>query len=132
LVRPTNVALRNLTAQVEERRRSKTRDASIDVAYASNDLQLRYRPVIEVDTMRFDLWVRRALIDATAGSLGGTRSDVVTLEWLRDRIAQSLDPVTLVRLDTLVGEMGGAVVDGDLTAAAHAGRELREVMSGLT
>ena len=132
LVRPTNVAWRNLTAQVEERRRSKTRDASIDVAYASNDLQLRYRPVIEVDTMRFDLWVRRALLDATAGSLGGTRSDVVTLEWLRDRIAQSLDPVTLVRLDTLVGEMGGAVVDGDLTAAAHAGRELREVMSGLT
>jgi hypothetical protein len=131
LVRPTNVALRNLIAQVEARRRAKARDASIDVAYASNDLQLRYRPVIEVDTMRFELWVRRALIDATAGSLGGTRSDVVTLEWLRDRIAPSLDPVTLVRLDTLVGEMGGAVVDGDLTAAAHAARHLRAVMSGL-
>jgi hypothetical protein len=131
LVRPTNVAIRNLIAQVEARRRSKTRDASIDVAYASNDLQLRYRPVIEVDTMRFDLWVRRALVDATAGSLGGTRSDVVTLEWLRDRIAQSLDPVTLVRLDTLVGEMGGAVVDSDLTAAAHAARDLRAVVSGL-
>jgi hypothetical protein len=131
LVRPTSFALRSLIAQIEARSRSKTRDASIDAAYASNDLQLRYRPVIKIDTSRFDLWVRRALVDATAGSLRGTRSDVVTLEWLRDRIAQSLDPVTLVRLDTLVGEMGEAVVDGDLTAAAHAARDLRALMSGL-
>ncbi len=131
LVKPTSVALRNLIAQIEARSRSKTRDAAIDAAYASNDLQLRYRSVIKIDSRRFELWVRRALVDATAGSLGGTRSDVVTLEWLRDRIALSLDPVTLVRLDTLVGEMGGAVVDDDLPAAAHAARELRTLMSGL-
>jgi hypothetical protein len=131
LVKPTSIALRNLIAQIESRSRAKTRDASIDAAYASNDLQLRYRPVIEVDTRRFELWVRRALVDATAGSLGGTRSDVVTLEWLRDRIALSLDPVTLVRLDSLVGEMGGAVVDHDLSAAAHVARDLRAMMSRL-
>jgi hypothetical protein len=131
LVEPTSVALRNLIAKIDARLRSKTREASIDAAYASNDLQLRYRPVIEVDTMRFELWVRRALVDATTGSLGGTRSDVITLEWIRDRIAHTLDPVTLVRLDSLIGEMGGAVVDEDLTAAAHAARDLREVMSGL-
>ena len=131
MVKPTSLALRNLIAQIEARSRSRSRDASIDVAYASNDLQLRYRRVVKVDTRRFELWVRRALVDATAGSLGGTRSDVVTLEWLRDRIAQSLDPVTLVRLDSLVGEMGGAVVEEDLTAAAHAARDLRTVMSGL-
>ena len=131
LVKPTSIALRNLIAQIEARSRSKTRDAAIDAAYASNDLQLRYRSVIKIDTRRFELWVRRALVDAAAGSLGGTRSDVVTLEWLRDRIALSLDPVTLVRLDTLVGEMGGAVVDEDLTAAARAARDLRDVMSGI-
>ncbi len=131
LVKPTSVALRNLIAQIATRSPSKTRDAAIDATYASNDLQLRYRPVIEVDTKRFELWVRRALVDATAGSLGSTRSDVVTLEWLRDRIALSLDRVTLVRLDTLVGEMGGAVVDDDLPAGAHAARELRALMSGL-
>ncbi len=131
LVKPTSIALRNLIAQIEARVRSKTRDASIDAAYASNDLQLRYRPVTKIDTMRFELWVRRALVDATAGSLGGTRSDVVTLEWIRDRIAQTLEPVTLVRLDSLLAELGGAVVDEDLTAAAHAARDLRAVMSGL-
>lgn len=131
LVTPTRIALRNLIARIEARQRSKTHSASIDAAYASNDLQLRYRPVTEVDTMRFELWVRRALVDATRGSLGGTRSDLVTLEWLRDRIAHTLDPVTLVRLDSLVGDLGGAVLDDDLPAAAQAARDLREVTSGL-
>jgi hypothetical protein len=131
LVKPTRVALQDLVAQVASRDRSKTHSASIDAAYASNDLQLRYRPVIEVDTMRFELWVRRALLDATEGSLGGVRSDVVTLEWIRDRIAHTLDPVTLARLDTLVGDLGTAVVDEDLAAAAQFALDLREVMSGL-
>jgi hypothetical protein len=131
LVKPTDVALEGLVAQVAASDRSKTRAASIDAAYASNDLQLRYRPVTEVDTMRFELWVRRALVGATGGSLGSVRSDVVTLEWIRDRIAHTLDPVTRVRLDTLVAEMGTAVVDGDLGAAARTARELREVMRGL-
>ena len=81
----------------------------IDAAYASNDLQLRYRPVTEVDTIRFELWVRRALVDAANGSVGGVRSDFVTLEWIRDRIAHTLDPVTLTRVDALVraGNSGG-------------------------
>ena len=131
LVKPTNVALRNLVAQVASRDRSKTYEASIDAAYASNDLQLRYRPVTEVDTMRFELWVRRALVDATVGSLGGVRSDVVTLEWIRDRIAHTLDPETLTRIDALVGDLGTAVVDEDLPAAAQTARDLGELMSGL-
>jgi hypothetical protein len=131
LVKPTNVALEDLLAQVAARDRSKTSSASIDTAYASNDLQLRYRPVTEVDTIRFELWVRRALVDAARGSLGGVRSDVVTLEWIRDRIAHTLDPVTLVSIDFQVGELGVAVVDEDLGAAARTARELREVMRGL-
>jgi hypothetical protein len=131
LVKPTDVALESLVAKIASRDRSKTRSASIDAAYASNDLQLRYRPVTEIDTMRFELWVRRALVDATKGSLGGVRSDVVTLEWIRDRIAHTLDPVTQVRLDSLVGELGAAVMDEHLRAAARTARELREVMQGL-
>jgi hypothetical protein len=131
LVKPTRVALRNLIAQVASRNRSKTYSASIDAAYASNDLQLRYRPVPEIDTMRFELWVRRALVDATDGSRGGVRSDVVTLEWIRDRIAQTFDPVTRTRIDALVGELGAAVVDRDLAAAAQTARDLHEVVDGL-
>jgi hypothetical protein len=131
LVKPTRVALRNLVARIASQERTKTHSASVDAAYASNDLQLRYRPVTEIDTTRFELWVRRALLDATDGSLGGVRSDVVTLEWIRDRIAQTLDPVTLVRIDALVGELGTAVVDENLRAAARTARALREVVSSL-
>ncbi len=131
LVKPTRVALQGLIAQIAGRDRSRTRSASTDVAYASNDLQLRYRAVTEVDTIRFELWVRRVLVDAAVGSVGGVRSDVVTLEWIRDRIARSLDPVTLTEIDALVGDLGTAVVDGDLAAAAEAARALREVVRGL-
>jgi len=131
LVKPTRVALEGLVTQIASRDRSATRSASIDAAYASNDLQLRYRSVTDIDTMRFELWIRRALVDATAGSRGGVRSDVVTLEWIRDRIAHTLDPVTRTQIDALVGELGTAVVDSDLAAAAATARALREVVADL-
>jgi hypothetical protein len=131
LVKPTEDALHNLIIQAASRDRSKTLSASIEAAYASNDLQLRYRPVANIDTARFDLWVRRTLLDATDGSLGGVRSDAVTLEWIRDRIANSMDPVTLVSIDTSVAELGVAVGDGDLKAAAASARALEKVISGL-
>jgi hypothetical protein len=121
--------LQDLLARITARNRSETYAASIAVAYASNDLELRYKPVTEVDTMRFELWTRRALVDATNGSLDGVRSDQVTLEWIRDRIAHTLDPVTRTRVDTLVRDLGAAVIDEDLGAAAQTASELREVMS---
>lgn len=131
LVKPTRVALKGLVAAIATRDRSTTRLASIDAANASNDLQLRYRPVTEIDTIRFELWVRRALQDALDGSLGGVRSDFVTLEWIRDRIAHTLDPVTLTRIDTLVRAVGAAVLDDALPAAEMAARELGEVVAAL-
>jgi hypothetical protein len=131
LVKPTQDALHNLIVQAASRDRSKTYAASIDAAYASNDLQLRYRPVTKIDTVRFALWVRRALLDTREGSLGGLRSDVVTLEWIRDRIANSMDPVTLVSVDAAVGELGVAVGDGDLEAAATTARALEKEIRSL-
>jgi hypothetical protein len=131
LVKPTQDALHNLILQAASRDRAKTYAASIDAAYASNDLQLRYRPVTKIDTVRFDLWVRRALLDSTDGSLGGVRSDVVTLEWIRDRIANSMDPVTLVSVDTSVAELGVAVGDGDFKAAASTAQALEKEIRGL-
>ncbi len=129
LVEPTDVAIRNLVARVAARNRTETYAASIAAAYASNDLQLRYLPVTKIDTMRFELWVRRALMDATNSSLDGVRSDLVTLEWIRDRIAHTLDPLTLTQLDTLVRDLGTAVLDEDLITAAQIARDLREVMN---
>ena len=84
-------------SRIASRDRSKTRAVSIDASYASINLQLRYRPVTEVDTMRFELWTRRALVHAIDGSLGGVRSDLVTMEWIRDRFVHTVGPVTRTR-----------------------------------
>jgi hypothetical protein len=78
----------------------------------------------------FALWVRRAVVDATDGSLDGVRSDQVTLEWIRDRIAQTLGPVLRTRIDTLVGELGASVMDQDLARATQAARDLQDVVDG--
>lgn len=131
LVKPTQRALNHLLAAVASRDRRRAWAASIDASYASVDLQLRYRPVTEVDTIRFELWTRRALVDALDGLLGGVRSDQVTLEWVRDRIAPTLDAVARTRLDTLLGELGAAVADRDLDAAADAARDLLDLVGDL-
>jgi len=128
LVNPTDRVLQRLLKVVTSRDRSQAWAASIDASYASVNLQLRYRPVTEVDTIRFELWTRRALVAAIDGSRGGVRSDLVTLEWVRDRIAHTFDPVTRTRIDTLVGELGTAVVDDDLGAAEEVARALLEVL----
>lgn len=132
LVPPTNVALRHLVAAVAARDRLGARLSSVDVAYASVNLQLRYRPVVEVDAVRFELWSRRAFLDARSGSLGGARSDLVTLEWIRDRFAHALDPVTRTRIDALLGDLGVAIVDRDLGAAAATARTLGRLVADRT
>jgi len=131
LVKPTRVALAELVAQIASRDRSQVHAASVDASYASINLQLRYRPVTEVDTIRFELWARRALVHAIDGSLGGVRSDLVTLEWIRDRFVHTVDPVTRTSIDTMVRGLGTAVVDHDLDAAADIARALRNVIAGL-
>jgi hypothetical protein len=131
LERPTDGAVGELLGTISHRNGLGTLTASVDVAYASANLQLRYRPVTEIDTIRFDLWARRALVDALAGALGGVRSDVATLEWVRDRIAPSIDAVTLTRLDALVGDAGEAVFEGDLAGARAAARDLVRIADRL-
>lgn len=131
LVAPVDVALRDLIAAINARSRSGTTSAAIAAAYASNDIELRYKPVAAVDTVRFELWARRARLDATNGSIDGVRSDLVTLEWIRDRIAHTLDPVTLTTLDTLVRDLGTAVLDDDAVEAAQIASDLVDVVEEL-
>ena len=131
LVKPTRVALHEMVARIADRDRRRTYATSIDVAYASNDLQLRYRPVVDIDMARFELWARRAVLDARNESIGRVRSDVVTLEWIRDRVAHTMEPTTRTLVDTLVRDLGAAVVDGELGTAAIEARALREVVAGL-
>jgi hypothetical protein len=131
LVRPTDLALRNLVAQIRAQNRSKTLAASVDAAYASNDLQLRYRAVVKIDIARFDLWTRRLLVHVGDQSRGGARSDLVSMKWIRDRFAHTLDPVTRTLFETLLLDMDTAIFDNDLAAAAETAHDLRDVVRTL-
>lgn len=122
LVGPTNRSLEVLIAAVEARRPAKARGAAIHAGLAALDLQLRHRPPAEIDLARFDLWVHRVLVDAAADDLGAVTGDVATLEWIRDRFVQILDPVAVTRIDKHLLDLRGAASDEDLTAtAAEAG-----------
>jgi hypothetical protein len=80
-------ALHALATGVGARDSRKGAQAALDVANASLDLQLRYRPPVQINLARFELWTRQLLVDAAARNAAGIHGDVTTLAWIRDRIA---------------------------------------------
>lgn len=85
-----NAAFDSLVAAVEDRRSAEARQAAINVAQASLDLQLQYKPLGEIDLARFSLWVRQLLLDTDAGEAGAVAGDATTLEWVWDRVAHTV------------------------------------------
>jgi hypothetical protein len=79
-----------VTRAVRGRVSGRTTQEAIDVSQSALDLQLQYRPPVEIDTARFHLWTQQLRVDAAAGDLAGVTGDVAVLEWIRDRIAHSL------------------------------------------
>ena len=106
------------------------RQSAFDVAQTALDLQLRYRPRAEIDRRRFDLWARRLIVDAKAGNATGVTGDLVVLEWIRDRIAPTLDAVDRTRLNSQLVGLRTSVSDEDLPAAAAQAGRLAHPQSG--
>lgn len=124
-------ALRTLTVAVDARHASSARNAAIEAARSSFDLQLRYRPVTEMDLARLDLWAAQLLVDEAAGDTAGIGADAYALDYVRDRILGALDATTLVQVNTELGAIQIAVVDQEPAAAAKAAARLREILSQL-
>lgn len=80
-------ALDTLDQAVGARDSRRAPQAALDVANASLDLQLRYRPPREINLARFELWTRQLLADAAAKNAAALHGDVTTLGFIRDRIA---------------------------------------------
>jgi len=102
--------------------------SAFDVANAALDLQLRYRPPAEIDRERFDLWARRLTVDAKAGNANGVIGDLVVLEWIRDRIAHTLDAVDRTSVNSQLGALRANVNDEDLSAAAAEATRLQNTL----
>jgi hypothetical protein len=120
-------ALGSIGRAVKARNVARSRQAAINVARSSLDLQLRYRPAAEVNLARFELWAAQVVIDAGARDAGAIRGDAYTLTYIRDRLLGSLDGAELTRLNTRLQELQVAAVDGDVPAAMRAASELRKI-----
>jgi hypothetical protein len=78
-------ALRMLDAALEARKPLKAAQSAIDVGQASLDLQLRYRPVAEIDQTRLSLWKRQLLLDRVAGRAAAVKGDLATMRAIATR-----------------------------------------------
>ena len=93
-----------------------TANAALDVAQAALDLQLRFRPPVEIERERFELWARQLVVDANRIEVnpGFVAGDVATLEWLLMRFAPTVEPEMLASIDELLSDLRTAADDEDI------------------
>src|ERR687887_355969 len=77
-------AVAALARAIRARESRRASLAALDVANASLDLQLRYRPSREIDLARRRLWKLRPAIDTAAGDRAAARGDAAVLRWIGD------------------------------------------------
>jgi hypothetical protein len=126
-----NEALAVLARAVRSRQMAETRNAAIQAARSSFDLQLPYRSEPEVDLARMDLWAAQLLVDEAARDADGVGADAFALDYDRDRIRDAVDARVLARINTEIGTIQLAVVDGELGGAAAAAERLRATLADL-
>ena len=118
-------AVARLERAVDARAAGRAQHQAIEVARSALDLQLRFRPVTEVDVARMDLWAAQLLIDEAAGDDAGVAADAFAMDYVRDRIRTTLDDATLAEVNTELGDIQIAVVDEEPAAAAEQAAALR-------
>ena len=122
-------ALVTLVAAVNGAQAAAARQASIDVARAGLDFQLRHRPRADVDLDLLELWVRQLLVDLEGNDLSAVLGDVATLRWIRERLAQDAIEPSLGLVDARLNEVRDAVQANGLRAAAAAATRLRGALT---
>jgi hypothetical protein len=123
-----------LTRAVRAKSRARAMQTSIDVAQSVLDLELRYRPHAEIDAERFHLHTQQLRVDAAVLDLDGATSEVASLEWIRDRFANTLTPGGRAELDLRLRDLRAATDARNLPAAgdhaARLGARVRELAPG--
>src|SRR5215218_770307 len=125
-------ALAALADAVDARDAARARQAAIDAAQWSLDLQLRYRSPAEIDLARFDLRAAQLGVDAAAGDAAAVNGDFFTLDYIRDRILHKLDVADVTRINIQLAQLESAVGDEDLAAASDAASALRDSLAAHT
>jgi hypothetical protein len=132
LIEPrTTRALAALGAAVAARAGTRSRQTAIDAARLAFDLQLPYRPTVEIDLARLDLWAAQTVLDAEIGDADGVGADQFALDYIRDRVRGSIAAPDLDRLNASLGSIQVAVLDEDLAAAAEGARRVRALVAAM-
>lgn len=106
---------------------TETIQAAINVARASLDFELRYRPVTEVDHDRFGLWVHQLRLDAAADDAGSVKGDVTAMEWVWNRFAHSMADADGATIESLLGDLRNAADAEDLSSVANSVTQLLQL-----
>jgi hypothetical protein len=122
-------ALHALAMAVGAHYSQAVQQAALEVADASLDLQLRYRPAVQINRARLDLWARRLLVDAAANNAAAVHGDVTTLAWIRDRI--SLDSADGSDLEDQLRYLRSVADAHEFKVAMVQAARLREALAGL-
>ena len=118
-----------LAGAVAARGPTEARAAALRVAQNDLDLQLRHRPVVEIDLARLRLWARQLQVDTAANDPGAVAGDVTTMEWIRDRVRHTLDQATAARVDEQLRDLRAAADNHDVPAAAKAAPALLKTLA---
>ncbi len=121
-------ALEALADAIDARDIKEAGHAAIDVAQASQDLQLRHKAPARIDRARFELWCEQLIIDAEEEDVAGVKGDVTVLEWTLDRFAHTLRWSDLRRIDSRLADVREAADEEDMDAAAAATEELLDAL----
>jgi hypothetical protein len=122
-------ALSFLVAGVDARQPADTCQAALDVARAALDLQLRHRPVAEIDRARMGLWADQVVVDAAARRRGAVVGDAATLEWVWDRIAHTVDAPTGRTIESQLRNLGAAADAASFKRASAVAARLRSTLA---
>jgi hypothetical protein len=125
-------ALAVVAAAVRDHAVTPSRQAALQVAQLALDLQLRYRPAVEVNRARMGLWAAQLLIDAAARDAGAVRGDVFTLVYVRDRLLGSIDAADLTRINTTLQDLQVGATDHDFAAVTTGAMQLRAMLAAAT
>jgi hypothetical protein len=131
LARDMDRALGASADGIDARDQAEAGTGAIDVAQSALDLALRYSPQPQIDLARFDLWARQILVDSAAEDVGGVRSAVSTMEWVRDRFAHTLDSADLTAIDSSLVVIREGLLDDELAVTTEEAAHLRDTLAGI-
>ncbi len=110
-------ALKAANSAVDEQDPAAAAQASVLVAQAALDLELRYQPTEQIDVDRFHLHAQQLRVHAAANSAAGVLDEVAVLEWTSQRLGDRFHQAD-GRLDEQLRDLRRSAEAGNLTSAA--------------